>query len=125
MLRGPSGSGKSDLGLRLIDAGGRLVADDQVALALKGGVLIGRSPPTIHRLMEARGLGLVEVPSADEAKITLVVDLVPPTEVVRLPEPAFCEIAGATLPLLRLAPFEASACAKIRLALKGAIRNRS
>ena len=30
LLRGPSGSGKSDLALRLIDDGAELVADDQV-----------------------------------------------------------------------------------------------
>src|SRR3546814_10156556 len=35
LLRGPAGSGKSDLALRLIDQGARLVADDRTALALE------------------------------------------------------------------------------------------
>ncbi len=125
LLCGPSGSGKSDLALRLIDAGGRLIADDQVALAAEDGALIGRAPPTIQGVMEARGLGLVEVPCAAEGRVALVVELVAPAEVARLPDPAFREIAGVTLPLLRLAPFECSACAKIHLALKGAIRGQA
>ncbi len=124
LLRGPSGSGKSDLALRLIDAGGWLVADDQVALSYEDGAVIGRAPPTIQGFMEARGLGLVEVPCAVEARVALVVELVAQGEVARFPEPAFCEIVGVTLPLLRLAPFETSACAKIRLALRAAIRDR-
>ena len=37
LLRAPSGAGKSDLALRLIDAGARLVADDQVELAQDNG----------------------------------------------------------------------------------------
>ena len=45
LLRGPSGSGKSDLGLRLIDAGARLVADDQSELSRHGDVLMVRAPP--------------------------------------------------------------------------------
>ena len=36
LLRGPSGSGKSDMALRLIDAGAELVADDRVDLDAPG-----------------------------------------------------------------------------------------
>ena len=36
LLRGPAGSGKSDLALRAIDRGARLVADDQVVLTRHG-----------------------------------------------------------------------------------------
>ena len=43
LLRGPSGSGKSDLALRLIDAGARLVADDQSELSRRGDVMIVRA----------------------------------------------------------------------------------
>jgi serine kinase of HPr protein (carbohydrate metabolism regulator) len=44
LLRGPSGSGKSDLALRLIDGGARLVADDQTELTRTANGLIARSP---------------------------------------------------------------------------------
>ena len=44
LITGPSGSGKSDLALRLMQAGYRLVADDRVVIWASGGVLFGRSP---------------------------------------------------------------------------------
>ena len=118
LLRGPSGSGKSDLALRLIEAGACLVADDQVSLQARHGVLIAAAPAAIAGRMEVRGLGIVAVRHVAEARLALVVDLVPPPAVERLPEPADVELAGIALPLLKLAPFEASAVAKLRLALK-------
>ena len=47
LLRGPSGSGKSDLGLRLIDAGASLVADDQCQLSRVGDRIVVRPPVAI------------------------------------------------------------------------------
>ena len=117
LLRGPSGSGKSDLALRLIDAGARLVADDQTELERIGAVLEMRAPATIAGRLEVRGLGIMRVPSVAVAPLRLVVDLVAPEAVERLPEPEFCTLLGVSLPLLRLAPFAASAAAKLRLAL--------
>ena len=46
LLRGPSGSGKSDLALRLIDAGAELVSDDQSLLERRGDTVVVRAPPT-------------------------------------------------------------------------------
>ncbi len=116
LLRGPSGAGKSDLALRLIDGGARLIADDQTLLASRDGVLIARAPETIAGRMEVRGVGIAVLPQLQETPLGLVVDLVPPAEVERLPAPAFCEILGVRLPLLKLDPFETSAPAKLRLA---------
>ncbi len=118
LLRGPSGSGKSDLALRLIDAGARLVADDQTELRLAGGGIEMRAPAAIAGKMEARGLGILRVPTVPGAPLSLVVELVAPERIERLPEPEFCTLLGLSVPLLRLAPFEASAPAKLRLALK-------
>ena len=118
LLRGPSGSGKSDLALRLIDDGARLVADDQTELERVGAVLEMRAPATIAGRLEVRGLGILRVPSVAAAPLRLVVDLVAPEAVERLPEPEFCTLLGISLPLLRLAPFAASAAAKLRLALR-------
>ncbi len=117
LLRGPSGTGKSDLALRLMDGGARLVADDQTQLSVKDGGLVASAPATIAGRMEVRGLGVAEVPRLSEAPVCLVVDLVPGDAIDRLPEPGTCELLGITLPLLRLDPFEASAPAKLRLAL--------
>lgn len=117
LLRGPPGAGKSDLALRLIDRGARLVADDQVALTAVGGRLVARPPAALAGRLEARGLGIVPVEHVAEAPVALVVDLVAPEAVDRLPEPASETLLGIGLPRIALAPFEASAAAKLRLVL--------
>ncbi len=116
LLRGPSGAGKSDLALRLIDGGWRLVSDDQTELRRHGGILYAAAPAAIRGRMEVRGLGIVEMPSAERAELCLVADLVEAAAVERLPEPAFCEFLGVRLPCLALDAFAASAAAKLRLA---------
>ncbi len=118
LLRGASGSGKSDLALRLIDAGARLVADDQVRLRCRNGRLVASPPAALAGLLEVRGLAIVHLPYLDEAPVALVVDLVESGDVERLPEAEAVELAGVVLPLVRLAPFEASAPAKLRLAAR-------
>ena len=116
LLRGPSGSGKSDLALRLIDRGARLVADDQVEVTAAGGDLVAVAPTALAGLLEVRGLGVLRIETAVSARLELVVDLVAPEAVNRMPEGQMAEIEGVALPLLRLAPFQASAAAKVRLA---------
>jgi serine kinase of HPr protein (carbohydrate metabolism regulator) len=117
LLRGPSGSGKSDLALRLIDAGARLVSDDQTELSRAGDAVIMRAPQTIAGRIEVRGVGILRVPTAVQAPLRLVVDLVAPDRVERLPEPQFCEVLQRSIPRVALAPFEASTPAKIHVAL--------
>jgi serine kinase of HPr protein (carbohydrate metabolism regulator) len=116
LLRGGSGAGKSDLALRLIDRGGRLVADDQVELTPRAGVLHATAPESIRGLLEVRGLGLVEVPYADACALVLVVDLVDGDEIERLPAENRAEIAGVAVPAIRVDPRQASAEVKVRLA---------
>jgi serine kinase of HPr protein (carbohydrate metabolism regulator) len=117
MLRGPSGSGKSDLALRLIDAGARLVADDQSLLWREGDAVLARAPEPIAGLIEARGIGILRVESLPAARLALIADLVAPQHVERLPEPSNETIFGLAIPLVAIAPFEASAPVKLRLAL--------
>ncbi len=118
LLRGPSGAGKSDLALRLIDAGAALVADDRVVLARDGDAVLASAPETIAGRLEVRGLGIVRLPMAASAPLRLVVDLVAPGDVERLPKAGETVLLGVALPVLNLAPFEASAPAKVRLALR-------
>ncbi len=117
LLRGTPGSGKSDLALRLIDAGARLVADDQTELRRRGEDIIAQAPPAIVDRIEVRGVGILACPSVAAAPLRLVVDLVPAGDVERLPEAASCRYLERSIPLLRLAAFEGSTPAKIRLAL--------
>jgi HPr kinase/phosphorylase len=118
LLQGLPGSGKSDLALRLIDAGARLVADDQTELALVGDTVHMSAPAAIAGRIEVRGLGILRVPSVPSAVLRLAVTLVAPQQIERLPEPQFCVLLGCSVPLLALAPFEASATAKLSLALR-------
>jgi HPr kinase/phosphorylase len=120
LLRGPSGSGKSDLALRLIEAGARLIADDQTELVRAGKAVIASAPARIAGLIEARGLGIVTLGRdqlVKRAPVGLLIDLVQPQRITRLPEPAMENMLGIDLPVLAVAPFEASACAKLHLAL--------
>jgi serine kinase of HPr protein (carbohydrate metabolism regulator) len=115
LLRGPSGVGKSDLAIRLIERGALLVADDQVELEARRGELWARPPAALAGKVEARGVGIMELPHVAKARVRLVVDLSPKEAVERLPEPASCELEGVILPLVRLNAFEASATSKLRL----------
>ena len=76
------------------------------------------APATIAGQMEVRGLGLIAMPSVASAPLRLVVDLVPSAEIERMPLPRDCGFLGCTIPAIALAPFEASAPAKLRLALR-------
>ena len=127
LLRGPSGSGKSDLALRLIDGGARLVADDGVELRRLGDRVFARlpagAPAAVRGRIEVRGLGIAPVPSVAEASLDLVIDLVARDALERLPEPMTVELLGVALPLLRLSAQEPSAAAKVRLAVRAGPRS--
>ena len=116
LLRGPSGSGKSDLALRLIDAGARLVADDRSELRRDGDAILVSAPQTIAGLIEVRGIGILRVDFLASVRLSLVVDLVAPQAVERMPEQLSETILGLAVPVLALSPFEASAPAKLRFA---------
>ena len=117
LFRGPSGSGKSDLALRVIEAGGQLVADDQTVLTRESERLVATCPDPISGQIEVRGIGIVPVDTVRRAPLALVMDLVPPEQVERFPEPGRCSYLDIEIPLLTIAPFEISAAAKVRLAL--------
>ncbi len=116
LLLGPSGVGKSDLALRLLDRGAKFIADDRVDLVRRDDCVMMNAPEPIAGLFEVRGLGIVNFPSVD-APLTLAVELVPGNDVERLPEPDAELFCGLAIPLLRLNPFELSAPIKIELAL--------
>jgi HPr kinase/phosphorylase len=117
VLLGPSGSGKSDLALRLIDAGGRLIADDRLAVEREGEQLLGRPAAALAGLLEVRGFGIVRLPYGAACRLGLVVDLDPQARPERLPEPEVVRLLGVDLPRLWLDPTAPSACARVRLAL--------
>jgi serine kinase of HPr protein (carbohydrate metabolism regulator) len=130
LLRGRSGSGKSDLALRFLALPPErgleplLVADDQVWVERQSdGSLVASAPPNLAGKMEVRGLGILAMPHRKEARLALVADLVLPQDVPRMPPAPLDQmtIAGVALPVVKLAPFELSAALKLRLALLSAV----
>ncbi|MGX9966427.1 HPr kinase/phosphorylase [Roseomonas sp. F4] len=111
LILGPSGSGKSDLVLRLLGRGFTLVADDQVALATAQGTLRASAPAPLRGMLEIRGLGLMQdLPVASDVPLRLVVQLLPPNAALpRLPEPDHHEMLGHALPKVALHGLEPSA----------------
>jgi HPr kinase/phosphorylase len=118
VLLGPSGSGKSDLALRLIDAGGQLVADDRLLVERQGDRLIGRPHEALAGLIEVRGLGIMRVEHCPSAALGLVVGLEESPPCPRLPERMTHTLLGVALPYVSLDPRGPSTCAKIKLALR-------
>lgn len=133
LLRGPSGCGKSDLALRFLYLARRgpaaietpaLVADDQVELSRDGSRVLAAAPQSIRGTLEVRGVGIVGVTAVPQCELVLVVDLVGPGEMERLPSPDVrASLLGVDLPLIRLTPFESSAPIKLALAMAHAGRS--
>ena len=118
LLTGPSGSGKSDLALRMIRAGALLVADDRVVVQADNGRLIARPPARLAGRIEARGLGILPVPYAPRVQVEIIIDLAARRdEVDRLPAPRTRTELGIALPCWRLYPFDDSTLIKLDLAL--------
>lgn len=118
LLRGPSGAGKSDLGLRLIDGGACLVADDQVELRPTDNRVWVRAPAALAGLIEIRGIGILRLRALEKAPLAMFADLLPSAEIERLPESRFENVLGIAIPVIAVSAFEASAAAKLRLALR-------
>lgn len=118
LIQGPSGVGKSDLALRLMREGWRLVGDDWVHAFACDGALYAAAPATIAGRMEVRGLGIIDRPFLPLARIVLSLRLThEPVE--RLPAAAQDVVEGVVLPCLILDPRPASAPLVVAAALNG------
>ena len=118
LIEGESGSGKSDLALRCLRLGFRLVADDRTALWVSQGRLFGRAPSPIAGLIEARGLGILPVEALRFAEVKLAVRCLEPSDPLeRLPDPAWRTLLGVALPRIAVRPMEASSPDKVIRAL--------
>ena len=116
LISGPSGSGKSDLTLRLLDRGFTLVSDDQTIVRRDGDRLVSSAPPTIKGKLEIRGIGIVDMDTVADVPIALYVELT--SEIVRLPDDRRERpVLGVNLPLISVNAQTASAASKVALAL--------
>jgi serine kinase of HPr protein (carbohydrate metabolism regulator) len=116
LITGPSGSGKSDLALRLLDRGFTLVSDDQTVVKKDGNRLVASAPATIAGKLEIRGMGIIEMDRIDAVPVALIVELT--GDIQRLPDDSRERpILGVSLPLITIDAMTASASAKVSLAL--------
>lgn len=116
LITGLSGSGKSDLALRLLDRGFSLVSDDQTVIKKQGQRLTASAPPAIKGKLEIRGLGIVDMDCVDNVPIALIVELT--DDVQRLPDDARERpILGVPVPLVSVDAKTPSAASKVALAL--------
>jgi serine kinase of HPr protein (carbohydrate metabolism regulator) len=116
LISGPSGSGKSDLALRLLDRGFALVSDDQTIVRRDGDRLIAAAPPNIAGKLEVRGIGIVEMERLDNVPVALIVELT--SDIQRLPDDSRERLLlGVALPLVSIDATTASAPSKVALAL--------
>jgi serine kinase of HPr protein (carbohydrate metabolism regulator) len=116
LITGPSGSGKSDLTLRLLDRGFVLVSDDQTIVKKTGTRLTASAPPTIRGKLEIRGVGIVTMEQVDDQPVALVVELT--SEIQRLPDDSRERpVLGVPVPLISVDAMTASAASKVALAL--------
>jgi serine kinase of HPr protein (carbohydrate metabolism regulator) len=119
LIEGPAGSGKSDLALRALAAGFRLVADDRVLAFVCDGQLYGRAPDTLAGLIEARGVGVLSRNPIAYARIALRVRCVRgPDDVERVPVPETTLVLGVDVPTEALWALGASAPDKLTAALE-------
>lgn len=116
LIEGRSGTGKSDLALRLIDRGAALVSDDYTLLRRSGAVLLASPPATLAGRIEVRGLGIVEMAHVTDIPVAILVTPVASPE--RMPlDPLVRRIAGIEIPCVSLSALEPSAPIKVELAL--------
>ena len=116
LIRGKSGSGKSDLALRLIDSGATLVSDDVTICKKSGDYLYLYPHPETKGLLEVRELGIMTVPYVENVRLFLVVELVE-EEFERMPGMMSCSILGIKLPKIKIFGKSSSAVAKIKIKL--------
>ena len=117
LLTGPSGTGKSDLALRMAAAGWWLVSDDRTVVWRDQDCLHGKAPVALTGLIELRGQGIFPVPAhPGPVRIRLWVDCLPSRDALdRMPEVEATEVLGVVLPRQAVVAIEASAVARLDL----------
>lgn len=120
LFRGKSGSGKSELALKFIEnKNAVLVADDVVELKVRQNKLWGSSPQNIRGLLEIRNVGISRYEYAEEATVSLLVNLLPAKEnLERLPKNKTENILGVEIPAIDLYAEDTTILEKIIVKLR-------
>ena len=99
LIRGAAGSGKSSLALEMISRGAGLISDDISTVQQRKGVLIAIPPANRRGQIEARGVGILQLPCASATPLVAVVDL-DSLETERLPKLRKTTLLSLPLPVL-------------------------
>ena len=114
LLLGPSGIGKSEVALFLVERGHRLIADDRVVLTREpGGAIVGRPPALLRHHLELRGLGIVNIRDLfgatavrESHDVELIVELLPADSEVPIDrlglDDEYQDVLGTQVPILRI-----------------------
>ena len=113
---GNSGSGKSDLALRLIDSGATLISDDITVFS--------KSENNIHLFgientkgpLEVRELGIITVPYIEGIRLKLVIKLTD-KEIERIPKKNQTNLLGLKFPKLEINGKNSSSVVKVKVKL--------
>ena len=116
LILGDSGSGKSDLALRLIDSGATLISDDISICRKNSNNIYLYCPPEIKGLLEVREVGIITVPFVERIKLRLVVNLKSNNN-ERFPKDSSFRILGIKIPIINIEGKNSSAVAKIKVKL--------
>ena len=116
LILGDSGSGKSDLALRLIDNGATLISDDISICRKNSNNIYLYCPPEIKGLLEVREIGIITVPFVERIKLRLVVNL-KSNNYKRFPKDSSFRILGIKIPIINIEGKNSSAVAKIKVKL--------
>lgn len=123
LLIGKSGTGKSDLALRMImEKNAVLVADDRVNIENIDGNLYGSAPKEILGKIEIRNVGIAQLKTKPKEKICLCVELCDDrNQLERLPEEEYADFLGVSVTKIKLYPFDCSIICKIIAKISGII----
>ena len=104
VILGKSGAGKSNLAIKLISMGAKLISDDQTHFKFKENKIIISKPKTTPNFIEARGIGLIKVPFVVSAKLFCFVKITN-LELNRLPNAKNKYCFGKKIKMMEFNPF--------------------
>lgn len=113
LIKGASGSGKSDLSLRLMAQGAQLIADDRTLIYTDHKDIYVAAHENIKGKIEVRGIGIIDVPTLKMAKCDVILEL--DSEYPRYPTQKDYIFYKNLLNYYKLNPFENTIIEKLKI----------
>ena len=113
---GDSGTGKSDLALRLIDSGATLISDDITVFSKSENYIHLFGVENTKGLLEVREIGIITVPYIEGIRLKLIIKLTN-KEIERIPKTNQTKLLGLKFPKLEINGKNSSSVAKVKVKL--------